>query len=272
MLYWTFSMTDHYATLGVARTAAADEIKRAFRRLASQHHPDKGGDTARFQEIQVAYDTLSDPNKRAAYDNPSPFQGGGGGFHPAGVDINDLFSMFRQGGFTGGFPGGAQPRRSHVRMSVTIQLRDVALGSTRRVSIGSSAGTTTVEISVPRGIQDGDNVQYSGVAPGGQDLVVQFRVQPDPVWRRDGLNLHTDFRISIWKLIMGGDVDLSDFLGNQLTINLPAGSQPGTVMRLRQRGLQDSGTGRGDLMLRLTAYIPDHVPDAVTQAIKEHCQ
>ena len=85
-------MTDHYATLGVTKTASADEIKRAYRKLASQHHPDKGGDTAKFQEIQTAYDTLSDPQKRQQHDNPNPFGGGFPGGH--------------QAGFQGGFPGG----------------------------------------------------------------------------------------------------------------------------------------------------------------------
>jgi DnaJ-class molecular chaperone len=109
-------MSDHYATLGVSKTATPDEIKRAFRKLASQHHPDKGGDTQKFQEIQAAYDTLGDAVKRADYDNPRPqFSGMPGGAH---FNMNDIFSsMF------GGQSPFAQQRRtqSHTRMTLWIR-------------------------------------------------------------------------------------------------------------------------------------------------------
>lgn len=138
---------DHYTTLGVPKTATAAEIKQAFRKLASQHHPDKGGDTAKFQAIQAAYAVLGDEQKRAEYDNPSPQFGGFGGFG-GGPQFNDIFSqMFGQGGF-GGF-GQQHPRRNHVRMTLYITLLDVAQGGKKTVAVGTSQGQSTVEIDVP---------------------------------------------------------------------------------------------------------------------------
>jgi DnaJ-class molecular chaperone len=211
-------MTDYYAALGVPKTATADDIKRAFRRLASQHHPDKGGDTQKFQAIQEAYATLGDEQKRVEYDNPRPqfsgFQG-----HPGGVNINDIFGqMFGQ-------QFGQQhqhPRRSHVRMTLWISLLDVATGGKRTVSLGTQAGVSAVEIEIPLGINDGDNVQYEGIGPGGSDLVVQFKISPDRTWQRDGLNLLQEIRIDIWDLILGCELTIDTLTGKKLSSQVPA--------------------------------------------------
>lgn len=255
-------MTDHYATLGVSRTATADEIKRAFRKLASQHHPDKGGDTAKFQAIQAAYDTLGDTAKRAAYDNPAPqFSGfpGGAQFN----NIHDIFNMFGQG-----FPG--QQRRNHVRMSLWVTLRDVATGGRRPVSISTGQGQSTVEIEIPLGLNDGDSIQYSGLAPGGQDLVITFRIQPDAVWQRNALNLATEQTVSIWDLILGGDLVVRSITGESLTVTIPVNTQPGTVLRLRAQGLRDQQGRRGDIHVKLAARIPQPVPSELIAAIQQH--
>ena len=255
-------MTDHYATLGVPRTAAADEIKRAFRKLASQHHPDKGGDTAKFQAIQAAYDTLGDAGKRAAYDNPAPQFSG----FPGGAQFNsmhDIFSMFGQG-----FPG--QQRRNHVRMSLWVTLRDVASGGRRPVSINTGQGQSTVEIEIPLGLNDNDSIQYAGLAPGGQDLVITFRIQPDATWQRSALNLATEQTVSIWDLILGGDLVVRSITGESLTVTIPVNTQPGTVLRLRAQGLRDQQGRRGDIHVKLAARIPQPVPPELIAAIQQH--
>jgi DnaJ-class molecular chaperone len=259
-------MTDYYAALGVPRTATADDIKRAFRKLASQHHPDKGGDTQKFQAIQEAYATLGDEQKRAEYDNPRPqfsgFQG-----HPGGVNINDIFGqMFGQ-------QFGQQhqhPRRSHVRMTLWISLLDVATGGKRTVSLGTQAGVSAVEIEIPLGINDGDNVQYEGIGPGGSDLVVQFKVSPDRKWQRDGLNLTQEVRIDIWNLILGGDLTIDTLSGKTLSTQVPARTQPGTVLRLKAQGLRDRAGRTGDIMVRVQAQIPENIAPEIIDAIQKH--
>lgn len=259
-------MTDHYAALGVPRTATQDEIKRAFRSLASKHHPDKGGDTKKFQEIQAAYAILGDEAARAAHDNPRPQFGNNGSQH---FNMHDIFGQM----FGGQSPFGQSqqpPRRSHVRMSLWITLLDVVRGGRRPISVGTAAGTSTVEIEIPLGINDGDNVQYSGVAPGGQDLVIQFRVQPHAEFQREGLTLHTTHKISIWDLILGGDAEIRTIENSLLVVTIPSGCQPGTVLRLQQKGIQDRGGQKGDLMVHIQAQIPTTVAPELLAAIQQH--
>jgi len=262
-------MTDYYATLGVARTATADEIKRAFRRLASQHHPDKGGDTQKFQTIQEAYATLGDEQKRAEYDNPRPQFGGFPGFHgtPGGVNINDIFGqMFGQQ-----FAQQHQhPRRSHVRMTLWITLLDVATGGKRTVSLGTQAGVSAVEIDIPLGINDGDNVQYEGIGPGGSDLVVQFKISPDRTWLRDGLNLTMEVRLNIWDLILGGELNIDTLNNKTLNARVPERTQPGTSLRLRGQGLRDRNGNIGDIFVKLQAQIPDNIAPEILDAIRNY--
>ena len=259
-------MSDHYATLGVPRTATPDEIKRAFRKLASQHHPDKGGDTRKFQEIQAAYDTLGDAVKRADYDNPRPqFSGMPGGAH---FNMNDIFSSM----FGGQSPFGQQPRRqqSHTRMTLWIRLTDVAQGGTRPVAVGTPQGQSTIEVEIPLGINDGDNVQYQGLAPGGGDLVIQFRVHPDPIWQRNGLDLVTDVTADIWSMILGSDITVRTLTGSTLTTAMPPHTQPKTLIRLRGHGLRDRSGNTGDLMIRVMPTIPKTIRPELLEAIEKY--
>jgi DnaJ-class molecular chaperone len=258
---------NYYHILGLDKSANAEQIKQAFRRLASQHHPDKGGDTGKFQEVQEAYAVLSDTAKRAEYDNPRPqFSGfpGAGGAH---FNMNDIFGqMFGQ---QFGQPQH-QPRRNHVRMTVWINLHDVAQGGSRMVNVSTSAGSSTVQIEIPQAIEDGDNVQYSGVAPGAMDLVVQFRVHPDSKWRRDSLNIHYDHHVSVWDMILGAEVEVQHFLGHRLVIKIPPATQPGTVMRLRGHGIADRQGKKGDLMVRMHAQIPKNIASEIVAAIQQY--
>lgn len=265
-------MQDHYATLGVSKTADQDEIKRAYRKLASQHHPDKGGDKAKFQEIQSAYAVLSDQQKRAEYDNPRPQFGGFGGFGDGvHVNVNDIFSqMFGGGNPFGGFGQHHHPRRNHLRMSLWIRLQDVAQGGRKTVGVNSPQGNQTIEIDIPVGLNDGDNVQYPGIGPGGQDLVINFRIHPDPTWMRQALNLTRDHRVVIWDLILGGDIVVENIYGEKLTVRVPAKCQPGTQLRLKEQGLRDQSGRKGDMMVRLLAEIPANISADLVEAIQKH--
>jgi curved DNA-binding protein len=247
-------MTDHYQTLGVEHTASAEDIKRAYRRLASQHHPDRGGDTARFQEIQAAYDVLGDQDKRQQYDNPA-LQ-----FNNAAFDFNNIFNMF---GAKFQNPGFQQP--AQTRMSLWITLADVAQGGTRTVSLGH----TTIEIEIPLGINDGDNVQYANIGPGGSSLIVSFRIHPHPRWLRQGLDLVQEESISIWDLILGCHIQIRDVQNHTLSLAVPPHTQPGTQLRLRGRGLRDRNGRVGDLFVKVQASIPDTIPEELLAQIAQ---
>jgi curved DNA-binding protein len=263
-------MQNPYQTLGVNRDATADEIKRAYRKLASKHHPDRGGDTQTFQEIQTAYDTLSDPQRRAAYDNPG-FGGFGGGFRAdAPFDFQTIFDIF---GTRFQHPGQQQQqRRQQARMSLWITLRDVAQGGRRTISVGTPQGTHAVEIEIPPGIDNGDSVQYPGIGPGGIDLIVSYRIHPDARFERQGLNLFTDHLVNVWQLITGGTTQIKDVLGNTLELSIPARTQPGTTVRLRGRGLKNNVGTTGDMLVQLQARIPDTIDPELLSLIEKTSQ
>ena len=261
-------MKDYYSTLGVAKNSTPDQIKQAYRRLASLHHPDKGGDTAQFQEIQEAYAVLSDADKRQQYDNPQPqFSFGGGGGGPA-FDFDTIFNIF-----------GADlrgQRRQSPRLNLWISLADVITGGPRTISLQTGNATSDVVINIPVGIHDNDNIRYPGLAPGGGDLIVNYRIKPDPKWQCNGTNVITEVVIDIWDLILGKDLTIIDILGKELSVRVPAETQPGSILRARGRGLparsltgdHPAGTA-GDLMIRLTARINGPVDSEIIAAIRK---
>ncbi len=257
-------MKNYYSTLGVAREATPDQIKQAYRRLASQHHPDKGGDTARFQEIQEAYAVLSDPGKRQQYDNPMPqFSQGGSPF-----DFDAIFNIF-----------GADlrgQRRPAPRLSIWISLADVVTGGPRTMSIQTDAGVTQIEIDIPTGVRDNDNIRYPGLGPGGQDLIVNFRIKSDHKWQHDGTNIITEVNVDIWDLVLGSELTIIDLLGKELVIRIPPETQPQAILRARGRGLPARklngdwpNAPTGDLLIKLNAKIKSPVDPAILDAIRK---
>jgi DnaJ-class molecular chaperone len=263
-------MTDYYKTLGVDRGASPEEIKRAYRKLASLYHPDKeGGSKTKFQEVEAAYRTLSDPSKRQQYDNPSPFGQGGPGFgrHDTPFDIDAIFSMF---GARFQHPGFQQTRRAQMTLWITLQ--DVVQGGPRTISVGTQHGVHAVEIEIPQGIDDGDSVQYSAVGPGGMDLIITYRIHPNPKWHRQGQNLITDQLVDIWDLILGCELPIQNISGAALTLTVPSRTQPGSILRLRGQGLAGRNTAPGDLLIKMQARIPDNIPDELIALIEKNRQ
>lgn len=257
-------MKNYYQTLGVDKGATPEEIKRAYRKLASLYHPDKeGGSKTKFQEVEEAYRTLSDDQKRAQYDNPGQ---GFGGFNPgAPFDFDSIFSMF---GTRFQHPG--QQRRQQARMSLWITLRDVAEGGNKTITVGTQHGTHAVEIEIPLAIRDGDNVQYNSVGPGGMDLIIQYRIHPDPKWQRQELNLFTEHTISIWDLITGCETEIRDLLGNVLSLTIPPNTQPGTTLRLKARGLTNKQGAAGDLLVKVQGRIPNTIDPELLNLIRQN--
>jgi curved DNA-binding protein len=260
-------MTDYYQTLGVARNATDDEIKKAFRKLAMKHHPDRGGDEKKFKEINEAYDTLGDATKRQHYDNPqvrinvngNPFHGSGGPF-----DFDTIFEMFG----ARMHPRNQQAQRNQ-RITIWIPLEDAVVGGPRTVSIQTQSGVQALEITIPPGINDNENVRYPGLAPGGHDLVVNYRVHGHPAWQRDGQDLYTERGVDFWQLIMGGTLEITDLQGRVLSLAIPPRTRPGTMLRARGRGITREGHSPGDLMVRLKAELPEHIPQEIIEILEK---
>ncbi len=254
-------MKDLYSILGVKRDASQDDIKRAFRRLASQHHPDKGGDTERFQEIQEAYATLSDEQRRREYDNPTPLRSG------AGADAFDFDTIFNM--FGARFSDNRQ-RMATARIQLWISLADVAMGGPRTIAVSSPSGQQNIEITIPAGIEDGAAVRYPRLAPGGIDLVVNFRVRPEPGWQRQDEHVIRDVVLSAWDLILGTDTQLQTLDQRTISITVPPRTQPGTMLRVRGHGFATrQGGGRGDMFVRLAARWPDTISENLLEHIRQ---
>ncbi len=274
---------DPYRELGVARGASADEVRKAFRKLAKKHHPDANpGDKSaeeRFKRVSAAFDVVGDPEKRKKFDageidadghenarayGPSPFNEGapGGGFQSAsfeGVDINDILGeMFggRGGGGRGG-AGGFASRGSDVRATVEIDLEDALLGAKRRLSFSDGR---TLDVTIPKGAREGQVLRLRGQGAPGRagagDALIEIAIRPHPVFRREGDNLLMDVPISVPDAVLGGKVEVETPEG-QVTLTVPKGSNSGSALRLRGRGLPDGKGHRGDLLARLLVTLPD---------------
>ena len=264
----------HYETLGVGEEAAPDEIKRAYRKLASQHHPDKGGDTQRFQEIQTAYDTLSNDEKRQQYDfeRKNPGHGPGVQFHwngnggmPGGME-----DIFRQFGFPGGDPFAQfrqqqQPRRNKdLRVHIEVDLASTFQEQHKTLSVQTTKGTReTVEVTIPRGIGNGTQIKYSGLGDNlfetleRGDLFVQVEVAVPKNFHLHGLDLYTQLEVNCLRAITGTVITLTHVDGKQFELTIPPGAQPGTKFRISQQGAYQMNSHlRGDLYAELAITVP----------------
>lgn len=275
---------DYYQTLGVSRNASEQEIKSAYRKLAMKYHPDKGGDAAKFQEINEAYATLGDAQKRAAYDNPSP-QFNGNSFQ---FDFGDSFppgfeNIFRPGGpFEGVF--GFQrrpPTNQSIQLSTSISLLDAFNGQELTANVTLPSGREqTVTIRIPRGIHEGTTLRLAGMGddslpgvPRG-DILLTVHVQSHPSFYRQGDDLIKEVDINCIDAMLGKPITIEGIDGKVLQTEIPAGIQPDAIVSLAGQGMPNFNTPdrRGRLLLKLKVKIPQLSEDQKTALRKLNVQ
>ena len=263
-------MTDHYATLGVAKNATPEDIKKAYRRLAAIHHPDKGGDTAEFQKVQAAYETLSDPQKKQEYDHPrQPHFGGGfpGGFefHNQGFDINDIIGQM----FGGGGGPFHNPFQQNYRTTIWVTLEQVYNGGEQMLQMQGAGGNQVVKIQIPKGVENGQTMRFDNIIQGAI-LLVDFRVHPHAKFNRDGQHLVASQRISVLDLIAGTKFEFTTISGKTFTVDVKPGTQPDSTLRITGQGLPiPNSTVFGDQLILLKPFLPDRIDSRIIDSIKQ---
>jgi DnaJ-class molecular chaperone len=288
---------DPYKELGVARGATADEIRRAFRKLAKQHHPDQNPDNKaseeRFKRVSAAFDILGDVDKRKKFDageidadgretrgpagDPFARGGRGGGFDGGpfggsqfeGVDLNDILGgVFggRAGGGRAGF--GGPTKGADVRARLDIDLEDAILGGPKRIAFSDGR---TIDVTIPKGAVEGQVLRLRGQgspgAAGAGDAMIELAIRPHPIFRREGEGLVMDLPVAVPDAILGAKVEAQTPEG-VVSLTVPKGSNSGATLRLKGRGLPLANGGRGDLLARIQIMLPD-TPDPELEKFAE---
>jgi DnaJ-class molecular chaperone len=292
-------MADPYSTLGVARGASEAEIKKAYRSLAKELHPDKNKDnpkaSERFSQVTAAYDLLSDKDKRARFDrgeiddqgNPaSPFGGGGnpfgggGGFRQGpggfefngqGADLGDIFEGLFGGGRGrrpgGGFGSAPAPKGANVNYRLAVSFEDAAALKPQRITLQDGK---TIDLKLPAGVESGTQMRLSGkgqAGPGGAgDAIVTIEVGKHRFFTRDGDAVRLELPITLAEAVRGGAVKVPTVDG-PVMLNVPKGATSGKVLRLKERGFTGKTGKRGDLLVTLMIDLPGD--DAALSAFVE---
>lgn len=276
---------DYYEVLGVAKSATADEIKRAYRKLALEWHPDRNkseGANDKFKEINEAYEVLSDAKKKQSYDQfghagpTNPFGGGGnyrqgpfsysysttGGNPFEGADFSDPFDIFEQF-----FGGGFRQQNARARRDVyqiTIEFMDAVNGVTKEIHIpkgNAGQGSAVKTIKIPPGVDTGSRIRFD-------DFDIVIEVKPHDTFQREEDNIIVEHEISFPQAVIGGVIEVETVDG-PIKIRVQPGTQPGTLVRLKGKGIPHvRGSGRGDQYVKMVIK----VPEKITRKQKEYLE
>jgi molecular chaperone DnaJ len=272
---------DFYKILGVSKDVSDTELKKVYRKLAKEFHPDRNpGDSkaeARFKDISEAYDVLNDPEQRREYDAIKAM-GGGARFQAGGqgAGFEDVFSnLFGGGGFpSAGFPGfggGFGPQRgSDLTTSSTINFIDSIHGTQLKLGVHGES----VNVKVPAGIQDGQKLKVRGKgqpSPNGGaagDLVVTIKVKPHPVFSRDGDNIRVTVPITFSEAVLGATIQVPTLGGEPVKLKVAPGTPNGRTLRVKGKGVQLAGK-EGDLLATVEIAVPAHVSDKAQKLLEQ---
>ncbi|MFO1045302.1 MAG: J domain-containing protein [Planctomycetaceae bacterium] len=302
-------MPDHdfYQTLGLKKGASKDEIRKAYRKLAREHHPDANPNNPaaaeRFKQVQEAYDVLSDDKKREMYDrfgpdyeqaarasaagaSGNPF--GGGGFNPFGGGAVDLGDLFGQGGVDLGdlFGGGGRTRKrapargADIKATVRIPFETAVTGGRVDVSVDRNGTTETLTVKIPAGVSEGQVIRLSGQgAPSARngtagDLYLTIEIEPHRYFRREGANLLVDVPITPSEAVLGSKIEVPTLTEGHVVLTVPPGTSSGVKLRLRGKGVIDSQTNQtGDQFVVIKIVVPKDLREedkSLYQKLAEH--
>lgn len=286
---------DYYKILGVSETASPAEIKKIYRKLAKQYHPDSHPNDKqaenRFKEISEAYQVLSDPEKRRKYDEFRKYGGampGGGDFGDihfnwgspngasgmGGSTFGDLFSQF--------FGGIGGSRRTHsrsvrgqnVEADLTIPFEVAALGGKQPFTVNYSGKQKTFSVNIKPGIEDGEKIRLRGQGSpgyGGQpgDLILTVHISPHPVFYREGLNIISKVKINLAQALLGTKIQVSTVEGKKVQLKIHPGSQNGQRLRLKKMGIKTKDGRVGDQFVELEVVLPESLDRSQKKMIEE---
>ena len=292
---------DYYKTLGVARDASADEIKKAFRKLARKHHPDAGGDEAKFKEINEAYEVLSDDKKRKLYDqygtaNENQIPHGWAGRRGAGAAQGDPFAGFGswaeilesirrgEGAFGtswdfnfGGRKAAAARKGADLSVTLEVTFDEAFAGTEKRVTIRvpGKPDPETLTVKIPAGAVDGGRLRFKGKGAPGEnggpsgDLLVVTKVGEHPCFRRDGADVIVDVPITMAEAALGASVVVPAPDGTKVRVKIPAGTQDRATFAIRGKGAaRVKGEGTGDLRIAVSVVVPTQLNSKQREALE----
>lgn len=293
---------NYYEVLGVAADASIDDIKKSFKKLARKHHPDAGGDEAKFKELSEAYEVLSDKQKREEYDTwlkYGAYMGGGSGAYRQGQgvpfdfggqggwrtviqdfgDLGDIFSRIRHGEGAFGTDWDFPERRAKgrdVQVTLDVSFEDAFFGSEKRVTVRTSdGGEQKVDVKIPAGAVEGGKLRYKGMGGAGSgggekgDLVIVTAIKPHPLYSRNGANVLMNLPISFTEAGLGAQIVVPAPDGSRVKLRIPANTPNGKTFVLRGKGApRVKGTGHGDLKVQVSVTMPAELNAAQKAALE----